>query len=203
MRLRVGARVAVDRTGNAALEFALVAPILCMFLMGGMNVAHTLYVRATLQGIVQKTARDSALETGTDDVVEASIDAKVTRQVMVFAKNAKLAFSRRFYRTFADAAAKDPESWTDTDHNNTCNNHEPYQDDNNNGVWDADGGDAGQGGAKDRTVYTVTMSYPELFPFSKFIGGSNQTVVTASTVLENQPYSDQGTYTASTVRYCP
>jgi Flp pilus assembly protein TadG len=203
MRLPIGSAVATDRAGNAALEFALVAPVLCLFLIGGMNIAHTLYVRATLQGIVQKTARDSALETGTDSVVQAAIDAKVTGQVLVFAKNAKVVFNRRYYRTFADAAAKDPEPWTDTDHNNTCNNHEPYQDDNNNGTWDADGGDQGQGGAKDRTVYTVTMSYPEMLPFSKFIGGSNQTVVTASTVLENQPYSDQGTYAAPTVRYCP
>jgi hypothetical protein len=51
-------------------------------------------------------------------------------------------------------------------------------------------------------VYTVTMSYVEVFPFSKFIGGSGRTNVTATTVLENQPYSDQGTYVAATVRYC-
>jgi Flp pilus assembly protein TadG len=95
-----------DRAGNAALEFALVAPVLCMFLMGGMNLAHTLYVRATLQGVVQKTARDSALETGTDEAVSAAIDAKVTRQALIFAKNASLTFSRPYYRTFADAAAK-------------------------------------------------------------------------------------------------
>ncbi|MDQ9783691.1 hypothetical protein, partial [Serratia marcescens] len=91
-------------------------------------------------------------------------------------------------------------AWTDTNENGICDDGEPYQDDNNNNVWDPDGGNAGQGGAKDRTVYTVTMTYPRFFPLYKMIGGSNTTKISASTVLQNQPYGDQGSYGPSTVK---
>lgn len=202
MRARFPARLRRDRRGVSAVEFGIVAPVLCLLLAGAFDVAHTLYLRATLQGIMQKAARDSALESGTDAQVAASIDNKVRRQVAALVNNAGITFSRRFYRTFTDAAAADPEAWTDTNHNNTCDNHEPYQDDNNNSVWDRDGGDSGQGTAKDRTVYTVTVTYNHMFPLYRFLGQSNATSMSATTVLENQPYSDQASYAAATVRYC-
>lgn len=194
-----------DRRGATLTEFAIVAPVMCLFLVGGFDTAHTLYMRAALQGIVQKTGRDSALETGTDATVQAATDAKVLAQVRQLAKNATVTYSRRFYRTFSQALAARRENFTDTDHDGTCNHNEPYTDANNNSVWDADGGDGGQGGAKDKTVYTVTVTYPRLFPLQGFIPAlpANQ-VLTASTVLQNQPYSDQSSYTnTTTVRNCP
>ena len=65
-----------------------------------------------------------------------------------------------------------------------------------------DGGDAGQGGAKDITVYSVTVSYPRMFPISTLFGGSPNVNMTASTVLANQPYSEQSTYGAALTGNC-
>lgn len=193
-----------DERGAALVEFAIVAPVLSLLLVGGFDIAHILYTRSALQGIVQKTARDSGLESSTATATQAAIDAKVTRQIKALANNATITFSRRYYRTFSEAAAAQAEPWTDTNGNGTCNNGEPYTDENNNGVWDADGGDDGQGGAKDKTVYTVQISYPHMFPLWKFIGGSNTVKLSASTVLMNQPYTDQGSYTVTTtIRNCP
>lgn len=193
-----------DERGAALVEFAIVAPVLSLLLVGGFDVAHILYTRSALQGIVQKTARDSGLESSTATATQTAIDAKVTKQIKALANNATISFSRRYYRTFSDAAAAQAETWTDTNGNGTCNNGEPYTDENNNGVWDADGGDDGQGGAKDKTVYTVNISYPHMFPLWKFIGGSNTVNLSASTVLMNQPYTDQGSYTVTnTIRNCP
>ncbi|CAN5508896.1 hypothetical protein BH09PSE4_BH09PSE4_07760 [soil metagenome] len=196
------ARLRRDRRGSTVIEFAIVAPVMCLLLVGAFDTAHTLYARATLQGIVQKTARDATLEDSTDTAAQTTLDDKVKAQVRALANNATIVITRRYYRTFSAAAAAQAEAFTDTNHNGTCNGGEPYVDANNNGVWDADGGDAGQGGAKDRTLYTVVVTYPRFFPLWKFIGGSNITKLTSTTVLENQPYSDQGSYTASTVRNC-
>jgi Flp pilus assembly protein TadG len=191
-----------DRRGAALVEFAIIAPVMGLVLLGAFDTGHSLYMRAVLQGIVQKVARDSALESGTVTQQQTALDNKVRASVAAIANNANITITRRFYRTFADAAAAQPEPYTDTNHNGTCDQGEPYQDENLNNTWDRDGGDAGQGTAKDRTVYTVSLSYPRLFPLYKIIGGSNTTRISAATVLENQPYSDQSSYGAAVVRNC-
>lgn len=174
-----------------------------LLILGAFDTAHSLYMRSVLQGIVQKVARDSALEGGTVAAQQTALDNKVRASVRAIANNATIDITRRFYRTFSAAAAAQAETWTDTNANGTCDAGEPYQDANNNNNWDDDGGDSGQGGAKDKTVYTVEMSYPRYFPLYRLIGGSNTTRISAATVLANQPYGDQGSYGTPTVRNCP
>ncbi len=192
-----------DDAGATRVDFAMVAPVLGFVLLGAFDVAHTLYTRAALQGVVQKTARDSTLESGSESGAQAVLDEKVKAQAKALANNATVTITRRFYRTFSDAAAARAETWTDTNSNGQCDLGEPYEDANANNVWDRDGGNAGQGGAKDATLYTVEVSYPRMFPFYNLIGGSRTTKITASTVLRNQPYGDQGSYGAPQVRNCP
>ena len=201
MRPPPPAILAADERGATVIEFAIVAPVMCLLLLGGFDFGHTLYMRSTLQGIVQKTARDAALEGNASD--QTALDNKVKAQVTALANNAAITITRRYYRTFSKAAAAQAEAWTDTDNNGTCNGGEPFQDDNGNGVWDADGGNGGQGGAKDRTLYTVTVTYPRFFPLYKAIGETTTAKVSATTILENQPYSDQNSYGTPTVRNCP
>ena len=191
-----------SQTGITLVEFGIVAPVLCVMLLGAFDMAHTLYARSVLEGTLQKAARDASLEAGTDAAVRAVIDQKVRDQVAPLVGDADIRFTRRFYRTFSDAAAARAETWTDSDSNGSCDNGEPYDDENNNGVWDSDGGNDGQGGAKDATLYTVRVSYPRFFPIYNLIGGSNTARLSASTVLRNQPYSDHGSYQAPQVRNC-
>lgn len=197
---RLLARFRRDARGATIVEFALVAPVMSLLLLGAFDVAHTLYMRGALQGIVQKAARDATLETGLDSSNQTALDNKVKAQVRALANNATITPSRKWYRTFSNAAAAKFEPFTDTNGNGTCNGGEPYEDTNGNGAWDSSGGNTGQGGAKDAVIYSVTVSYPRLFPIYNMVGGSNTTTVTASTVLRNQPYGDQGT---PTVRNCP
>ncbi|WP_034159486.1 TadE/TadG family type IV pilus assembly protein [Sphingomonas sp. ERG5] len=205
-----------DRRGSAVVEFAIVAPVLCLLLLGIFDTAHSLYMRSVLQGIIQKVARDSALESGTASAQQTALDNKVRTSVNAVANNATMTFTRRYYRTFSDAAAAKAETWTDTNGNGTCDPPsggtpgEPYIDANNNNKWDSDGGNDGQGGAKDRVLYTVVVSYPRFFPLYNFLAtdaasrdAMKVTKITASTVLENQPYSEQGSYGAPVTRNCP
>jgi hypothetical protein len=202
------ASVASDERGGTILEFGLMMPILCTLMFGALDFGHSLYVQAILQGAVQKAARDSTLETSTTQASQDAIDARVRNQVLFLNKYANVTFVRRFYRSYTKAASKTAEPFVDTNLNGTCDGPaglipgEAYTDSNNNGVWDKDGGDAGQGGARDIVVYTVTVSYPRIFPADKLIGGSGTTTLAASTILSNQPYGDQGAYAAPTVRAC-
>jgi len=193
-------RLARDERGATIIEFAFVAPVMCLALVGAFDVAHTLYTRGALQGIVQKVTRDATLESGLAVSQQNILDERVRSQVRALANNATITITRAYYHDYAAAAASRFEPWTDTNGNGTCNGGEPYEDTNNNGAWDSTGGNAGQGGAKDAVIYTVTMSYPRFFPLYRFIGGSNTTIVSAATVLRNQPYGDQAT---PAVRNCP
>ena len=195
--LRVFSR---DEKGATVVEFALVAPVMGLVLLGAFDVGHTIYMRSVLQGVVQKVARDATLESGLTTSTQDALDAKVRSQVRALANNSTITITRKYYRTFSNAAAAQFEPYTDTNGNGTCNGGEPYQDNNNNGTWDASGGNTGAGGAKDAVLYTVTVSYPRFFPIYRVVGGSNTTVITGSTVLRNQPYGDQA---VPTVRNCP
>jgi Flp pilus assembly protein TadG len=192
-----------EQRAATIVEFALIAPILAMLLMGAFDIGHTLYVNAALHGVVQKTARDSALEGGTSTAVAAALDQQVADQVQVLASDSKVTISRRFFRTYAAASAKKAEAFTDVNKNGTCDAGEPYEDANLNSNWDRDGGNSGQGGAKDATVYTATVTYPRLFPFWRLVGGSQTATVSATMVLRNQPYGDQGSYGTMVKRNCP
>ena len=196
--------------GAALTEFGLISPALFVLLFGAFDVGHTLYMRSVLQGAVQKAARDASLETaaGESDAVRDAIDASVEGQILPLNSNAIVVVSRRFYRTFTDAAEAAAEEFTDSASgiyaNGICDNNEPFEDVNNNGVRDADGGDSiNRAGARDNVVYTVTVSYPRLFPLHMFIDVPDQTRLEASTVLTNQPFGDQDSYDAPTTGYCP
>ncbi|MGE4411843.1 MAG: TadE/TadG family type IV pilus assembly protein, partial [Sphingobium sp.] len=59
-------RIRRDERAATLIEFAFVAPVLCILLLGAFDVGHTLYMTSVLQGVVQKAARDSGLETSTE-----------------------------------------------------------------------------------------------------------------------------------------
>ena len=195
-------RLPSHERGVTTVEFAIVAPVLFLMLIGFFDVGHTLYTRAVLEGVVQKAGRDSSLETGNSLTQEAALDARVSQQVHALTGQDPV-ITRRFYRTFSLAAAAQAETYTDTNHNGICDAGEAFVDTNNNGVRDKDGADQGQGGAVDSVLYTVTATYPRMFPLYGFIGVSPTITMTAKTVFGNQPYADQQSYAAPTTGHCP
>ncbi len=188
--------------GVTTIEFAFVAPALFLMLIGFFDIAHTLYTRAVLEGAVQKAGRDSSLETGTSVTQETALDARVSQQVHALT-GLDPVITRRFYRNFSSAAAARAETYTDTNGNGICDAGEAFVDTNNNGTRDLDGADQGQGSADDSVLYTVTASYPRMFPLDSFIGVSPNITMSARTVFSNQPYNDQNSYGAATTGHCP
>lgn len=196
-------RLRRNQSGAVLMEFALIAPVMMVLMMGAMDVSHTLYMNAILQGALQKAARDSSLETTDVNV----IDQRVRNQVLLLVKDSAtdIDIDRQFYHSFSDAAAAQAETFTDTNGDGACNNGEPYIDQNNNSFRDLDGGGDGRGNAKDTVVYKVTVSYPRMFPLNTLVSLISPTVLSptttleAKTVLANQPYGDQAD---PTVRYC-
>ncbi len=180
--------LARDQRGVTIIEFALIAPVLMLMIMGLLDLSYNMYTTEMLQGAIQSASRNSTMQSAAGQ--ERTIDANVAKAVHAVAPGAVLSFNRRAYTTFTNAGR--PEDFTDVDGNGTCNNGEPYEDANGNGNWDADSGKAGMGGARDAVLYTVTVKYPRAFPVAGFIPGQTKDfTLSAATVLRNQPYGQQ------------
>ena len=183
-----------DRRGNAITEFGILAPVMLALFMGLGDVLYQAYLQSILNGAVQKAGRDSGIEGG--DANASTIDAKVQTSVRQLAKSATFTSTRKSYDTFTEVA---PEPFVDTNGNGVRDAGECYTDQNANGSWDADPGANGQGGANAVTLYTMSVTYPRLFPIMGFFGVASTQTISASTLLKNQPYSTQSTSTPVTV----
>ena len=158
-----------DEVGATLVEFAFVAPVLILMIMGILDVGHRIYATAILQGSVQKAARDASLDDGAGNA--STIDARVKNLMLPVVQAEPIStfdFTRQNYSNFSDVSQ--PEDFTDTNNDGDCNNGEPYDDINGNDSWDADRGVTGQGNAKDAVLYTVRVTYPRLFPMAGLIG---------------------------------
>ena len=184
-------RLLRERRGATLVEFAIICPVMLMALMGLGDVLYRAYVQAILVGAVQKAGRDSGIQNSDT----TALDTAVQTMVKTIAPSATFASTRKNYDTFSQVA---PEPFTDTNGNGVRDPGECFTDQNGNGVWDADPGVTGQGGADDVVAYTMTVTYPRLFPVG-LLGMSTTATASASTILKNQPYSAQAVTTVATV----
>ena len=197
--MRSVANLRSDKNGVIAVEFALVAPVLMLMLMGLFDLSYNMYTTQMLQGAIENAARNSSIEGAAGK--EAQLDAMVSTAVHAVAPAATLTFTRRAYSSFTKAGR--PEDFTDVDSNGTCNKGEPFEDANGNDKWDANGGKTGFGGARDAVLYTVVVKYQRAFPIAGFIPGQSKTfTLSAATVLRNQPYGQQAANAAPATGNC-
>ncbi|QOT73113.1 pilus assembly protein [Sphingobium fuliginis] len=192
-----------DQRGTAITEFGLIAPVFLLLMLGALDLAHTLYMQGVLQGVVQKAARDSTLESGQEEATQLAINQKIEDQVKRLAANAEVRISRRNFYSYTKAAQAVAEPYNDNNGNGKCDDGEPFQDNNANGVRDADGGSEGQGGTQAAVVMIVDVQYPRFFPLDKMIGLPGKVHLSAKTVLTNQPYGQKPGEPVSVVRNCP
>lgn len=186
-RARFLGRLLADTRGATLVEFAFVAPVLCLMLIGLFDLGFQAYAQSALQGAVQEAARKSSLEPTV--YTTTALDADVTDAVLDVIPGATLTFERTNYENFEDVRLE--EDYEDTNGNKTCDNGEPFEDVNGNGTWDADRGSSGQGGARDAVLYNVSASYDRLFPFAGFLNVPEKIQIDSGTVLRNQPYDEQ------------
>jgi Flp pilus assembly protein TadG len=190
-------RLVGDQTGATLIEFALVCPVMLLMMMGLGDLLYQAYAQSILNGAIQKAARDSGIEGGVGNT--ATIDGQVVKLMAPLINNLSnnctstgstgtWCSTRKNYDTFSEVA---PEPYTDTNNNGVRDPGECFTDKNGNGVWDADPGLNGQGGANAVTLYTMTITYPRLFPVAGLMRVSPMQTITANTLLKNQPYAGQ------------
>lgn len=197
--IRTLRRLARDRRGTTAVEFAILAPAMFALIMGAIELAHLAVLRNTLEGAVGEAARTAAVRLDqTEDEREAAMVALIRERMGEYPLVAgrQLTIETKVYRAFGSAM------------------QEPYEDLNNNGIYDAPlNGDPGEpfddrnlngvrdvaiqqegkfGGVGDVVGYSAT--FPARLYFSSLeqaFGAAEGIDVTASTMVRNEP-ADQG-----------
>lgn len=185
-------RLRADERGMNAVEFGILAPVLCLTLMGLMDLAYQAYIQASMEGAIQKAGRDSGIEAANT----ATVDERMKAAVRTVVPRASFVIERKSYASFGNIS---PERFDDANNNGVYNKGECFYDVNNNKAWDADPGAIGQGGASDVTLLTVTATYTRLFPLAKMLGGSSEQSTSATTLLKNQPYQTQAVSTVTKI----
>ena len=179
-----------DEGGLTIVEFAIVAPVFLLLLMGSLDIGHTVYAQSVLNGAVQSAARDASLEGADTDVA----DALVLAQVENVMPSVTLVTERTSYYDFADIER--PEQFNDANADDTCNDGEAYVDENRNGRWDEDIGQSGNGGANDVVIYSVEATYTPIVkvPFMDRVFGDR--TLKSNAIRKNQPFARQTEYSS-------
>lgn len=180
---------AADSRGVSATEFALVAPVLLFLVMGGLELGYTAYVKAVLEGEMQRVGRSRTMETASTEQQREMLEKQVTSMVQVLAPGAQVAFSRKVFRDYTGASSgKEP--FKDANGNGRCDAKEVYDDLNNSGSWDATGTENSDGGARDVVVFTAAIAYDRL-PTAGILDWTRSGKLEAKTALRNQPFDQQ------------
>lgn len=182
-----------DEAGVSAVEFALLAPVLLVTMMGLFDFSYNIYAESMIEGAVQKAARDSTIEQFANN--PAALDTKVREAVQQVVPSADVTFTRTGYRNYADIGRG--EEFTDANSDGVCSNNEPFVDLNGNGLWDSSRARADSDVARDAVLYEVAATYGRAFPMAELLGFGNSVTVRARTVLRNQPFNYQDLSTAT------
>ena len=184
--LRVGALR--DARAATIVEFALILPVLCMLLMGTLDLGYRSYVNSVVQGALHDAARMATV----GNVSTAQIQTYVQNKLQAFSRNATITTTVSSYSDYSGVGT--PERITsDTAPIGVYNPGDCFEDANGNGSYDTDRGRSGTGGSEDVVNFQVTMTYPHILPVGRLFGWGNTVTTTQSTVLRNQPYGARNT----------
>jgi Flp pilus assembly protein TadG len=171
--------------GATAVEFAVILPLLLLFVCGGVETAINLFIGSSIEAAVMEASRYGI--TGS----EAGVSRADRVLEIVGAKTYglldmdKVKMETLVYQSFADVGQ--PEPFVDQNANKAYNAGEPFTDVNGNGEWDADMGKAGLGGPSDVVVYRLSYDWGIVTPMVQEILGETVTH-TSSIAVRNEPF---------------
>lgn len=194
--MRFLARFWSANEGVTAMEFAFVAPVLVLFMMGTIEVSMMMFVQNILESATFNASRLGKTGFATPgETREETIRAMVEQRAGGLMDTNLIDIEAVSYGGgFGDI--NQPEPFTDSNGNNIKDVGEPYIDSNGNGAWDSDMGMAGLGVAGDVVVYTVRYPWELMTPVAGYffdedaLDENEEPVITLSAraVVRNEPY---------------
>ena len=182
-------RIFGENRAIAAVEFAMIAPIMIVMICGFMEYAHVSSARTTLEAATMRAARAASATdcpTKRQALMLATIRDAMT--IVPAAAGTEVEIITKSYSgRFGDVG--EPEPFNDGNGNGIWDAGESYTDVNGNGSYDTVMGSSGSiGGAGQVVSYTSRFKVASLFGFvSNQFNGSDRYVIEASTVVRNEP----------------
>lgn len=177
-------RLQRDDSAVTIIEFAMVAPVMLLLLMGLFDLGYRAYAASVLQGALHDAARMATV--GGYSLTQ--IDARVKTRLSNFATRSTVTTQTASYYEFSGVSQ--PEKIvSDTVPLNAYNAGDCFEDVNGNNSYDTDRGRAGTGNADDIVRYSVTITFPRILPLGTLMGWGNMQTLSSNTVLRNQPYA--------------
>ncbi|MEE4206043.1 MAG: TadE family protein [Erythrobacter sp.] len=186
-------RLAREREGVTIVEFAFVAPVMFMLILGLLEMGYVAFARSTLESAILVASRESKVAECPAQTAELIEDELMDRlSVISTFNNQPPKLEVRSYGTnFRNVG--NPEPFNDIDASGTWDPGEPYQDFNGNGQWDDDMGKDGNFGQFGEVVeFSASMDVVSLIPYVAAAVNGNEGFyrVTAETVVRNEPFKD-------------
>jgi Flp pilus assembly protein TadG len=177
-------RLRRDERGVTIVEFAMVAPVMLLLLLGLFDLGYRMYAQSVLQGALHDAARMATV----GGYTMTQIDSRVKTRLSSFAARSTVTTAAASYYEFSGVSQ--PEKIVgDTVPLNSYNPGDCFEDVNSNNAYDTDRGRGGTGNADDIVRYQVTITFPRVFPLGILMGWGTTQTLTSNTVLRNQPYA--------------
>ncbi len=177
-------RLRRDSKAVTIIEFAMVAPVMLLLLLGLFDLGYRAYAASVLQGSLHDAARMATV----GGFSMPQIDARVRTRLSNFATRSTVTTAAASYYEFSGVSQ--PEKVVgDTVPLNSYNAGDCFEDVNGNNAYDTDRGRSGTGNADDIVRYRVTISFPRIFPLGYLMGWPSTQTLTQETVLRNQPFA--------------
>lgn len=181
-------RLLRDSEGVTAVEFAFIAPIFLLTVLGIMEVSMIAFATSLLEGGLREAARFGI--TG----LAANNGSREQRIVEIINEHgagivtvSPVDVTTRTYANFTDIG--DPEPYVDTNGDGSYSPGEPFTDVNCSGAWEEDMGQSGAGDGGDVVIYEVLYEHRlmtgVLLPI---FGQGGKFPISASVAVRNEPF---------------
>lgn len=182
------ARRRLGEAGQAAVEFAFVAPVLLGLLCGVFEFSGILFAQTLLEGGARQASRFGITGSSTDEISREDMILQIIEDnAYGVIDTDEIDMETLVYENFADVGQAEP--FTDANGNGAFDEGEEYDDINGNGGWDEDMGLAGLGGPGDVVVYRLRYDWSVIIPiFKPFFG--DVVTLDANVAVRNEPFGN-------------
>ncbi len=174
--------------GVSVIQFAFIAPVFILMLLGGLQVGIVLIVSNALEAAAREASRIAIVSGGAGQaaIIKTEISNIARDRSGGIIDPTKVIVNVKAYGNIENLAR--PEPFEDANANGTYDIGEVYSDINGNGVWDADQGVTGSFGLGGQAViYEIQYVWDTLIPI---LGNSRYVTITARTIVVNEEFPD-------------
>ena len=180
-----------NEDGSPAVEFAFIAPLLALMVIGTIELGMILFATILMESGLRDAARygitgnEVAGMSRLERIVEIVADRTIGLIDMEVADVQVLVYPG-FNRI------GDGEDYVDGNDNGAYDAGETFTDENGNGLWDEDIGVAGAGDTGDVVIYRMTYDWNLLTPLAGTVIGSGGIFqLKASIAVRNEPWETE------------